>query len=423
MKKTSSSCKSLPKLQQRHAWSIQLCHKLSYHVNWNPVLRIKMLPPITQNTRSIAELQALFSQDVVLQHPSACMAAMNNDDTFSVIWDSGASMCISGDKQEFIGKIKPLNNAVVKGIVSGLKIEGIGRVRWSVLDTEGKLWHLMLPAYYVPKTWQRLLCTSVFCKEYPKNTISIEGDTWVVENNQDDQSQSSIDVYINPFNNLPTSTCFQDNAVKQIAVNFSQYISATHKNNFNLSEPHKERLCWHYQLGHIGTKTVQFILQTRVLASSDRQKRLHTRAANIPLHDIPKCGSWMFSKQSCKWVPGKVSKVVKDREGILSADKLHPGQQVFIDHFICSTRGRRIKGYGIKSRSKVNSYCGGCIFVNASTGYMHAKCQQSTSSHYTLEGVNNFEKIAYNNGIIIQEYQSDNGVAFTSKEFRAHQEE
>ena len=79
---------------------------------------------------------------MILQHPSACMAAMENDDTFSVIWDSGASMCITGDNQDFIGKIKPLTNAVVKGIISGLKIEGMGHVRWSVLDTKGKLQHL-----------------------------------------------------------------------------------------------------------------------------------------------------------------------------------------------------------------------------------------------------------------------------------------
>ena len=57
----------------------------------------------------------------------------------------------------------------------------------------------------------------------------------------------------------------------------------------------------------------------------------------------------MFGKQTRKRVPGKVPNVVKDREGILSADKLHPGQRVFHDHFICSTRGRKIKGYGIKS--------------------------------------------------------------------------
>ena len=125
------------------------------------------LNPNDVDSKSTAQLQALFTQDVILQHPSACMAAMEKDDTFSVIWDSGASMCISGDKRDFIGKIKPLANVVVKGIVSGLKIEGMGHVRWSVLDTEGKLRHLKLPAYYVPKTRQRLLSTSVFCKVYP----------------------------------------------------------------------------------------------------------------------------------------------------------------------------------------------------------------------------------------------------------------
>ena len=91
---------------------------------------------------SIAQPEALTFQEyqkVVLQHPTACISEMKNDDTFSIIWDSGASMCISGDKQDFVGKITPVKNAVVKGIVSGLKIEGTGRVRWSVLDTEGKL--------------------------------------------------------------------------------------------------------------------------------------------------------------------------------------------------------------------------------------------------------------------------------------------
>ena len=101
---------------------------------------------------SIKQPEALTAQDIILQHPSACIAAMDNDDTFSIIWDSGASMCISGDKRDFIGKITPVKNAVVNGIVSGLKIEGTGRVRWSLLDVEGKLRHLVLPAYYVPKT-------------------------------------------------------------------------------------------------------------------------------------------------------------------------------------------------------------------------------------------------------------------------------
>ena len=226
------------------------------------------------------------------------------------------------------------------------------------------------------------------------------------------------------MNNLPTSTCFRHSAVKQIAANFSENISSTHKNNFNLSEAHKELLRWHYRLGHIGTRVIQFILRTGALSSSDRQRRLHTRAANIQSHDLPKCGSCMFGKQTRKRVPGKVvSRVVKDREGILSADKTVPGQLVFLDHFICSTRGRMIKGYGIRGRSKTNSYCGGCIMVDASSGYIHVECQTSTSSHYTLEALDTFEKMAYDNGIIIQKYQSDNGSSFTSKEFRTRLED
>ena len=171
----------------------------------------------------------------------------------------------------------------------------------------------------------------------PKGNILIEGDTWGVQLDESDEDEGGFDVYINPVNNLPTSTCFCHEAVQQVSANFSEAMSETHRGNFNLSEPHKELLRWHYKLGHVGLKTVQFILRTGALASSDKQRRLHTRAANIPSHDLPKCGSCLFGKQTRKRVPGKVLKVVKDRTGILSADKLHPGELVFIDHFVCST--------------------------------------------------------------------------------------
>lgn len=163
---------------------------------------------LTRQVNKQSTPQALFSEDVILQHPGACLAAMNPEDTFSIIWDSGASMCITHDKRDFVNKIKPMDNAVVSGISSGLEIKGLGRVRWSVLDTNGKLRHLLLPAYYVPKTRQRLLSTSVFCKAYPKNPISISGNTWIVKSNPHDKRQSGIDIYINSLNNLPTSTSF-----------------------------------------------------------------------------------------------------------------------------------------------------------------------------------------------------------------------
>ena len=40
----------------------------------------------------------------------------------------------------------------------------------------------------------------------------------------------------------------------------------------------------------------------------------------------------------------KTHNMVQEQEGILSADKLHPGQHVFVDHFMCSTQGGKFKG-------------------------------------------------------------------------------
>jgi hypothetical protein len=76
---------------------------------------------------------------VVLSHPKACQAAMSHEDTFSLIWDSCASMCITGDKRDFIDAIQPISGAKIRGIVSGLSIKGYGHVQWSVLDNHNAI--------------------------------------------------------------------------------------------------------------------------------------------------------------------------------------------------------------------------------------------------------------------------------------------
>ena len=46
-----------------------------------------------------------------------------------VIFDTGASISICPNRKDFIGDIKPCD-VVLRGVGSGLKAEGIGRVRW-----------------------------------------------------------------------------------------------------------------------------------------------------------------------------------------------------------------------------------------------------------------------------------------------------
>ena len=161
------------------------------------------------------------------------------------------------------------------------------------------------------------------------------------------------------------------------------------------------------------------------LAATEGLRRLHSSAAQLKPQDLPKCAACMFGKQTNRTVPGKKWNMVKDRAGILSADQNRPGQRVFVDHFVCSTRGRRIQGHGIKHSKSVvrncnESYCGGCLFVDASSGLVHVEFQTHLSSMETIQAVDNFECIARDNGIVVQSYYSDNGSAFTSKSFREH---
>ena len=125
-------------------------------------------------------------------------------------------MCVSLDQKDFIGPIKKLPKpATIQGISNNLRIEGVGWVRWSLLDSKGNLRHLQLPCCYTPKLSQRLLSTSTFAKTYPDCEISMKGNAMTVK-----KGDQTIDVFVN---NLPMSTCFRkegiDSVAKKILVN------------------------------------------------------------------------------------------------------------------------------------------------------------------------------------------------------------
>jgi hypothetical protein len=115
---------------------------------------------------------------------------------------------------------------------------------------------------------------------------------------------------------------------------------------------------------------------------------------------------------------GKTTSIIKDRAGVLKQDNLLPGQEVSVDHFICSTKGRLFTGYNKGNNS--SRYCGGCIFCDHASGFLHVEFQSSLSSHDTLAAKSSFDSICMDYGVIIQKFMSDNGTAFTSKQFQDH---
>ena len=108
------------------------------------------------------------------------------------------------------------------------------------------------------------------------------------------------------------------------------------------------------------------------------------------------------------------------RQGITSADRLYPGQLMFLNHFHTPAQGYKNSGHGISVNSKVGgrSYGGRCIAVCGATGYIMVECQTSFSTASTVEAIKEFEQHALDHRVVIKSYQSDNGSAFTSKLFK-----
>lgn len=90
----------------------------------------------------------------------------------------------------------------------------------------------------------------------------------------------------------------------------------------------------------------------------------------------------------------------------------------WLDHFVCSTTGVTLTSHG---GAMVQRYVGGCLMVDlASSGMTHVEHQKHFNTHETLEAIKQFEQMALAHNVIITEYMSDSGSAFTSEQFRAH---
>ncbi|KAI2491271.1 hypothetical protein MHU86_23290 [Fragilaria crotonensis] len=176
---------------------------------------------------------------VALLAPSRFRAAMSPESTFSVIWDSGASVTISL-KLDFVGPLsRPSTITQLNGIAKGLRIEGEGKVHWSFHDSTGKLRTLELPAYYVPKIRVRLLSTTSLLQTYSDETIKVEAHRLTMSGVPNDPNRSPIVAHVNPDNNLPTSQAYRQPAILPAAECLNATISAVNEANLNLSNLRK----------------------------------------------------------------------------------------------------------------------------------------------------------------------------------------
>jgi hypothetical protein len=339
-------------------------------------------------------------------------------DSKSVIWDSGSSMSITFDRSEFVDgeyEVLPPDRTLTGISDTQVKIEGVGMVSWSFVDTKGTIRTLVLPCLYVPSIQQRLLSTSSLLKQYPKESISITKGKMVFSGTTANSIQANIDA----SNNLPTTKLVEPSVEAAKKKEMQTLVAVVAEANMNITEPEKELLKWHQRLAHIDCNKVKFLFRTGVLAHGEASRSLQTAASKIRTN--PRCAACQFGKQCQLSVPTTTQAKVTDSVGAISKDVVRPGQQVSMDHFVCKNKGRLFTSRG--KTVSTDMYSGGCLFVDNYSGFVHIELQKHLNTLETLQAKERFEAMSRDYGVIPQTYLSDNGSAFTSHEFASKMKE
>ena len=291
----------------------------------------------SQPTRCSAFHSLVHGVKTALMFPQALYQQLNGS-MFPIIWDSGASICLSFDRDDFVGPLKKPTGVfkTTECVGTTMEVEGVGHVAWAVMDSTGMLRTIKLKALYVPQSKVRLLSTSTLLKTYPNETITLDSKHLILSGEQG--RTNSVLAPINPRNNLPTSMGHRPELTKDIPQSLNNIVTEVDHSNRNLSAAEKEWLKWHYRLGHTGFRRIQFMMRSGVLAKTHRMKALHSQIAKLT--DIPKCSACCFAKARRRSTPKAAQHAkVSDHSGALKADKLHPGQEISVDHFVTSTLG------------------------------------------------------------------------------------
>ena len=108
-----------------------------------------VLPP------AIAEASHAMVIALVMDSTFSESHQLTSDDVI-VLLDSGTSCAVSNNELDF-EYIQPIQDLELKGIISGLKVEGIGHVVWTFLNKFGNNTPICLTCLYVPGAPAHLL--------------------------------------------------------------------------------------------------------------------------------------------------------------------------------------------------------------------------------------------------------------------------
>lgn len=355
----------------------------------------------------------------------AAIPAPKSTNLFGIM-DTGATRRAIGNKSEFKSLNEGDNGVELKGIAAGCPTMGEGIVEYDITMGPGITQTLRLRAYWVPSLGESVRLIS------PQGLRSTNGLRGAFASHDNDDGRSGFDPtsFLNfasatmaligntprqytrsRFHTILATICPSWSSDSQILLNDMQLhllrLSVSRdENNQNLTGTQKELLRWHFHLGHIGFEHIKWLARSGFIPVTN-PKQFGSADTQIPT-----CAACEFGKAHKRPTGATSTKTVKDMS-IRKGDLL-PGQRVSMDHYQSALPGRLYTSKG--STAFQHMYHGGTIFMDHASGRVDVRHQVNLNGTETVEAKIKFEREAFNDGVPIQQYHTDNGI-FTSAQF------
>ena len=89
----------------------------------------------------------------------------NRMDDLPIVIDSGATLSLTPNRNDFIGPLRPAPMSELNGLSHTTAVEGVGTVEWTIRDLFGTTRTIRTEAYYVPKATIRLFSPQAYFQE------------------------------------------------------------------------------------------------------------------------------------------------------------------------------------------------------------------------------------------------------------------
>jgi hypothetical protein len=318
--------------------------------------------------------------------------------TKMLVIDTGASISISPDRQDFVGNIQSVQPTVLKGIASGLQVQGIGTASYTVIADNGSSVTITLPdTLYVPGCTARLLCPRHLAASTAQHGdgFTAYSDHGVLRCHGSDITVSYHDVSRLPILyssaprlSIPDESSSTFHALQATDMATSKH-HTSHNTPINLSPSQRLKLLIHERCNHRNMRDINNWLRNGLLSADPS-------LANTP---DPICHVCLLGKSKRK--PHAKS------TGSITASVGHPGAGVSADQLEAGCPGRipTMKGLPTTKRYK---YCS--IWIDHYSKYIYPTFHESKHASELLRSKAEFEVFAGRYGVRIAAIRADNGV-------------